>query len=67
MPNTRTSPVEGRIWPVTSFMRVDLPAPFAPRSAVTPGPRVNETSFTAITSPNHLDAWVKVIIEGPGG
>ena len=35
---------------------VDLPAPFGPSSAVTPGPTRNDTSDTATTSPNHFEA-----------
>ena len=45
---------------------VDLPAPFGPSSAVTPGPTVNETSETATTSPNHFDTSSTTIIVSGG-
>jgi hypothetical protein len=34
---------------------VDLPAPFGPRSAVTPGPTSKLTSETATSGPNHFE------------
>jgi hypothetical protein len=40
---------------------VDLPAPFGPRRAVTPGCTEKDTSETATRSPNHFDAAVTTI------
>ena len=36
---------------------VDFPAPFGPRSAVTPGPISKLTSETATSGPNHFDTF----------
>src|SRR3954453_16584818 len=49
-----TVPSDGRARPASSRSTVDLPAPFGPSSAVTPGPTVNDTSETATTLRNHL-------------
>ena len=38
-----------------SFMNVDLPAPFGPRSPVMPGGTDTETSFRPDTWPYHFD------------
>ena len=53
-PRTRTVPFEGLARPHSILNIVDLPAPFGPRSAVTPGPR-RATSETATSAPNHFD------------
>src|SRR5215212_6014906 len=52
--STCTVPLEGRIRPETKLRIVDLPAPFGPRSAVTPAPIPKVKSETATTSPYHL-------------
>src|SRR5215210_4577825 len=53
--STCTVPLEGRIRPETRLRIVDLPAPFGPRSAVTPAPMPQVRSETATTSPYHLE------------
>lgn len=56
-PNIRTCPVDGLSKPTSSLMSVDLPAPFGPRRAVTPGENVRERSETAVNVPNDFDTW----------
>src|SRR5687768_9601052 len=48
-------------------MSVDLPAPFGPSNAVTPGPTAKVTSETATRSPNHFETWSTAINGGGGG
>ena len=48
-PSTETAPLLGFSWPVISFMNVDLPAPFGPRSPVMPAGTESVTSFNPIT------------------
>ncbi len=47
----------GFIWPVTSFMKVDLPAPFGPRRPVMPLSIARETSFRPRTFPYHFERF----------
>src|SRR5262245_14989219 len=54
-PRTRTTPLDGRARPQSMRNIVDLPAPFGPSSAVTPGPTSKLTSETATSAPNHLE------------
>ena len=54
-PSTRTVPFDGRASPQSMRNIVDLPAPFGPSSAVTPGPTSKLTSETATSGPNHFD------------
>src|SRR5690242_18656412 len=56
-------PLLGLSWPVTSFMNVDLPAPFGPRRPVIPGGTVTVTSFSPDTWPYHFDRC-SVLITG---
>src|SRR3954469_21233461 len=60
-PSTCTAPLDGRIRPETRLRIVDLPAPFGPRSAVTPAPMPKVRSDTATTSPYHLATPRKAI------
>ncbi len=57
-PRSFTSPWLGASWPAASFRNVDLPAPFGPRSPVTPGETLTVTSLSAITDPYQRDARV---------
>jgi len=57
-----TVPVDGPNKPQIIFNEVDLPEPFGPRSAVTPGPMLNERSETATRSPYHLETWSSTIV-----
>ena len=44
-------PVVGRIWPVMSFIRVDLPDPFVPITPTdSPRPTTNDSGCSAWTS-----------------
>ncbi len=54
-PSTRTVPFDGCASPQSIRSIVDLPAPFGPRSAVTPTGIVKLTSETATTPPNHFE------------
>ncbi len=54
-PATQTWPVDGGVSPQSTRSRVDLPAPFGPSNAVTPGSMANETSDTATRAPKALD------------
>ena len=45
-----------------SFMNVDLPAPFGPRSPVMPGGTFTVTSFRPMTWPYHFDTCSAVTI-----
>src|SRR4051794_25243301 len=56
------APDEGRSNPLIIFSTVDLPAPFGPRSAVTPGVTPKETSETATISPYHLETWSTMMV-----
>src|ERR1700741_1326274 len=56
-PSTRIDPLLGLICPVTSFMNVDLPAPFGPSNPVIPGGTDTVTSFRPETWPYHFDRW----------
>ncbi len=54
-PSTFTDPLLGRSWPVISFMKVDLPAPFGPSSPVIPAGTLTVTSLRPMTWPYHFD------------
>jgi hypothetical protein len=54
-PRTLTVPLLGFNWPVISFRKVDLPAPFGPSSPVIPVGTETETSFRPMTCPYHFD------------
>ena len=56
-----------RVSPQSIRSIVDLPAPFGPSSAVTPGPTWNDTSETATTSPNHFETCSTAISTSWGG
>ena len=64
-PSTRTVPCVGGVSPHITRNSVDLPAPFGPSNAVTPGPTENVTSDTATTSPNDLVTFVTATIGLP--
>jgi hypothetical protein len=49
MPSTSARPSVGRSSPSRILIRVDLPAPFAPTSPVTPGPAVTVSRSRAVT------------------
>ena len=54
-PRSRISPESTRCRPASTFINVDLPAPFSPISACTsPGQSVSETSTSALTPVNDL-------------
>ena len=52
-----TAPVDGGVSPHRTRNSVDLPAPFGPSRAVTPGSTLNDTSDTATSDPNDFDTW----------
>ena len=54
-PSTRTAPLLGRSWPVTSLRNVDLPAPFGPSRPLMPGGSETVTSLRPMTWPYHFD------------
>src|SRR6266508_3692042 len=58
----RIEPEEIERSPAIILSVVDLPAPFGPRSAVTPGVTPNETSETATTSPYHFETCSTTIV-----
>ena len=64
-PSTRTVPFDGRASPQSIRSIVDFPAPFGPRSAVTPIGIEKLTSDTATTPPNHFDT-PSTSMTGPG-
>src|SRR5215211_3659609 len=66
-PSTVTVPLDGRIRPATRLRIVDLPAPFGPRSPVTPAPMPRVKSETATTSPYHLATPRRAIIASVSG
>src|SRR5215216_6539670 len=55
-------PDEAASSPASIFRQVDLPAPFGPRSAVTPGVTPKETSETATMSPYHFETCSTTIV-----
>ena len=48
-------PTDGLSSPAIILIKVDLPAPFGPSIAVTPGCRVNDTSEMATTPPKNFE------------
>src|SRR5688572_20091328 len=58
-------PVDWPISPEIIFSVVDLPEPFGPSSAVTPGPMLKERSDTATKSPYHFDTCSSTIVGSP--
>src|SRR5690349_10805133 len=54
---TRTRPLDGEASPIMRRMRVVFPAPLGPRSPVMPLCTSTVRSFTAMTSPYHLERF----------
>src|SRR5256885_6501486 len=62
-PSSSREPLVGRSRVVSILMVVVLPAPFGPRNAkISPARTSNETSLTALTSPNDLTmCWTRMM------
>src|SRR5947208_5110834 len=62
-PSSSSEPLVGRSRLVSILMVVVLPAPFGPRNAkISPARTSNETSLTALTSPNDLTmCWTRMM------
>src|SRR4051812_35938731 len=61
-PRTRMDPWDGDVSPQMTRISVDLPAPFGPSSAVTPGRTANVTWLMATRSRNHFDTWSTTMV-----
>src|SRR5687768_12541529 len=64
-PSNRTSPLSGRMCPVTRLKKVDLPAPLGPMMAtISRDPMVRLTPATAVKPPNDLPtSWTWRVAE----
>src|SRR5438552_8273343 len=66
-PRYRIWPLSGAYTPVSSLIRVDLPAPFSPtRACTSPGASANDTSSSASTPGNRLATPTTSSIGGSG-
>src|SRR5437667_320110 len=58
-PSTVPVPAVGAISPISTFSRLDFPAPFGPSRPMRPGSRRNVTSFSAWNEPYQSEICVR--------
>ena len=65
LPSTAIDPLSGKTSPMSIFMRVDLPAPFSPRTpCISPRTSSMSTSSQALTEPYVLESFSAVTAGG---